>query len=103
MTREGQKQFGVSRFREWAAKLQVVKKQATQEAPSSGNSNTDFSQEEKRTDNPLPIPTRSVGSTLAAMLIFDNVREGNEVEIPSLGITLTKDDLGEEGSKNPSE
>jgi hypothetical protein len=37
-------------------------------------------------------PTRSVGGSLAAMFLVESVREGNVVEVPSLGITLRKRD-----------
>jgi hypothetical protein len=35
-------------------------------------------------------PTRSVAGSLAGMFLAESVCEGNEVEIPSLGITLKR-------------
>lgn len=49
------------------------------------------------------VPSKSVASTLAAMLIFDSIREGNEFEIPSLGITITKEDLQDPDEELPKE
>lgn len=36
---------------------------------------------------------RTVAGGLAVMFLEDTVREGKEVEIPSLGITIGKEDL----------
>jgi hypothetical protein len=36
------------------------------------------------------IQVNSVGKSLAAMALADAIREGKEVEIPSLGIKITK-------------
>lgn len=40
-----------------------------------------------------PHPTERAASDLAMMMLVDSLNKGNTVEIPSLGITLTKDDL----------
>jgi len=48
-------------------------------------------------------PTRSIGGSLAAMYLVESVREGNTVEVPSLGIRLRKRDAEGETPSRASE
>jgi hypothetical protein len=103
MSKEGQRYFGVSRFREWTAKLLVVKKQPRQESQSGGVNDRELQQVETQNANLLKTANiDNVASSLAAMILADSLRKGNSVEIPSLGITITKSDLGEGESTKPS-
>jgi len=105
MSKEGQKHFEVSRFREWASKLHVVKRQPIDEPCSEAiNTPAHYQKDWKESDKPLltrrPLissegGSKSVSPDLAAMILVDGLREGYEYEIPSLGITFTKENLGE--------
>lgn len=44
---------------------------------------------------PTETPASSVGKTLAAMALADSIKEGKVIEIPSLDITITKEDIQE--------
>lgn len=54
--------------------------------------------DQKQEETSQPIPRResiegTIVSGLAALAVGKSIREGNEVEIPSLQVTISKDDL----------
>jgi hypothetical protein len=55
----------------------------------------DVVDEEERDQSPRN-PSGSPAGSLAGLLLADKVNDGSEVEIPSLGVTITKDDLAED-------
>lgn len=57
----------------------------------------DDSAKSKTDNSEREIPAISVSGNLGVMLLVENIRQGNEVRIPSLDMKLTKDNLKRNG------